>query len=200
MTDYKSYQQVLSIGVKRAGAKPKKVTKPKSQPANIKRRTKTGCLTCRKRKKKCDEDKVNGKCQGCTRNFLECCWPAEQELAPKAEPSVLATPVVAPMSPVSTPPPAKCTIESMLATPINPYPSPIASPISEPKKEPEDVKFLALPPLAHKKQPPQPEPTAKFIITSFNTHNDLCQVFWDRRFICGYLVLSAGEREGAPAM
>ncbi|WLF79226.1 hypothetical protein PVL30_002978 [Lodderomyces elongisporus] len=66
-----------------------KITKAKKSTANgsgvkdhtndstapIKRRTKTGCFTCRKRKKKCDEDKVNGKCQACTRNFLECCWP-----------------------------------------------------------------------------------------------------------------------------
>lgn len=66
-----------------------KITKAKKSSANgsgvkdhtndstapIKRRTKTGCFTCRKRKKKCDEDKVNGKCQACTRNFLECCWP-----------------------------------------------------------------------------------------------------------------------------
>lgn len=36
-------------------------------------RVKTGCLTCRQRRKKCDERKPV--CTGCTRNFLECDWP-----------------------------------------------------------------------------------------------------------------------------
>lgn len=36
-------------------------------------RVKTGCLTCRQRRKKCDERKPI--CTGCTRNFLECDWP-----------------------------------------------------------------------------------------------------------------------------
>lgn len=35
-------------------------------------RSKTGCLTCRRRKKKCDE--VHPICQGCQRNQLECTW------------------------------------------------------------------------------------------------------------------------------
>ncbi|KAJ5698461.1 fungal-specific transcription factor domain-containing protein [Penicillium macrosclerotiorum] len=36
-------------------------------------RTRTGCLTCRQRKKKCDETKPQ--CQACTRNDLNCSWP-----------------------------------------------------------------------------------------------------------------------------
>lgn len=48
-----------------------------------KRRTKTGCMTCRLRKKKCDEeiDPATGKCTGCARNFLDCCWPASNAAA-----------------------------------------------------------------------------------------------------------------------
>lgn len=38
-----------------------------------KTRTKTGCFTCRKRKKKCDEHYPI--CSGCARNFLSCVWP-----------------------------------------------------------------------------------------------------------------------------
>ncbi|KAL1868225.1 hypothetical protein VTK73DRAFT_3787 [Phialemonium thermophilum] len=38
-------------------------------------RTRTGCLTCRRRKKKCDETRPQ--CLGCTRNKLECTWPQE---------------------------------------------------------------------------------------------------------------------------
>lgn len=36
-------------------------------------RTRTGCLPCRRRKKKCDEAKPQ--CQACTRNKLQCAWP-----------------------------------------------------------------------------------------------------------------------------
>ncbi|OAP56147.1 hypothetical protein AYL99_09326 [Fonsecaea erecta] len=36
-------------------------------------RTKTGCLTCRLRKKKCDE--IRPTCTGCARNFIDCQWP-----------------------------------------------------------------------------------------------------------------------------
>lgn len=37
-------------------------------------RSRNGCLTCRKRKKKCDE--IRPLCQNCTRKDLECKWPA----------------------------------------------------------------------------------------------------------------------------
>lgn len=37
------------------------------------KRTTTGCLTCRMRRKKCDEEKPT--CTGCQRNFLICTWP-----------------------------------------------------------------------------------------------------------------------------
>lgn len=36
-------------------------------------RSKTGCLSCRRRKKKCDE--LRPVCTGCTNNFLTCEWP-----------------------------------------------------------------------------------------------------------------------------
>ncbi|ODQ80924.1 hypothetical protein BABINDRAFT_160362 [Babjeviella inositovora NRRL Y-12698] len=49
----------------------------KEDDSKPKKRTKTGCFTCRQRKKKCDEhiDPVSGKCTGCIRNFLDCSWP-----------------------------------------------------------------------------------------------------------------------------
>ncbi|KAL4995597.1 fungal-specific transcription factor domain-containing protein [Aspergillus recurvatus] len=37
-------------------------------------RTRSGCLTCRRRKKKCDEQKP--RCVACTRNSLFCSWPS----------------------------------------------------------------------------------------------------------------------------
>ncbi|KAG7666323.1 uncharacterized protein J8A68_000143 [[Candida] subhashii] len=171
--NYRSYQQVLNITVKpktvKATTQPvnstKKVAKPKRDENQIKRRTKTGCLTCRKRKKKCDEDKVNGKCQACTRNFLECCWP-EQTI-----PTIITSkaPPIKELKSGSKSPilkSTKCDIKSLLATPIMtepqvksepavkhepiPYPSPIQSPVfSEVKCEHynHDVNYIALPPL-----------------------------------------------------
>lgn len=42
--------------------------------ANVpKKRVRTGCLSCRRRKKKCDETKP--KCRNCHRNHLRCLWP-----------------------------------------------------------------------------------------------------------------------------
>lgn len=40
-------------------------------------RTKTGCLTCRQRRKKCDELKPT--CTGCARNFIHCSWPSPRD-------------------------------------------------------------------------------------------------------------------------
>lgn len=37
-------------------------------------RVRTGCLTCRSRKKKCGEERPV--CRGCTRNHLTCTWPS----------------------------------------------------------------------------------------------------------------------------
>lgn len=39
-------------------------------------RVRTGCLTCRARKKKCDERKPV--CTGCSRNHLTCGWPSDR--------------------------------------------------------------------------------------------------------------------------
>ncbi|XBW35740.1 hypothetical protein QEN19_001310 [Hanseniaspora menglaensis] len=42
---------------------------------NNKKRSKTGCFTCRYIKRKCDEDKIDGKCTSCYNAYLECFWP-----------------------------------------------------------------------------------------------------------------------------
>ncbi|KAE8140203.1 fungal Zn binuclear cluster domain-containing protein [Aspergillus pseudotamarii] len=43
-------------------------------------RTRTGCLQCRRRRKKCDETRP--RCTGCTRNVLDCEWPTQDNQAP----------------------------------------------------------------------------------------------------------------------
>ncbi|KAI5968322.1 hypothetical protein CANMA_002538 [Candida margitis] len=226
---YRSYQQVLNISVKpsplsspstkKENCSRSKVTKTRKDESPIKRRTKTGCFTCRKRKKKCDEDKVNGKCQACTRNFLECCWPEyatskESKMELKADvksptvrstkcdiSSLLSSPVnhEAPLSP-------EITIKSMpskVKQDANPYPSPIQSPVShQPASPSQEVSFMTLPPLrninyklqakdsnvrgsreevstAREKVSPiksKEESNTKFIITSFDSRKDLCDI------------------------
>lgn len=42
-------------------------------PFQTKGRSNTGCLSCRRRRKKCDERRPS--CKACARNFLECIWP-----------------------------------------------------------------------------------------------------------------------------
>ncbi|KAL2785536.1 hypothetical protein BJX66DRAFT_347412 [Aspergillus keveii] len=51
---------------------PKPYRRPRRAPAHL--RTKTGCLTCRKRRKKCDEQQ--GTCRNCDRRWLTCIWPS----------------------------------------------------------------------------------------------------------------------------
>ncbi|KAH7157780.1 fungal-specific transcription factor domain-containing protein [Dactylonectria estremocensis] len=46
-------------------------------------RSRTGCFTCRRRKKKCNEEKPI--CSGCKRNKLECHWPAESSNSPTSQ-------------------------------------------------------------------------------------------------------------------
>ncbi|KAK2016940.1 hypothetical protein LZ32DRAFT_600950 [Colletotrichum eremochloae] len=50
------------------------VNKPRRTLAGPIFRVRTGCFTCRGRKKKCDETKP--RCRGCERNKLECQWPS----------------------------------------------------------------------------------------------------------------------------
>ncbi|KAJ3951336.1 hypothetical protein N0V92_012263 [Colletotrichum tropicale] len=57
-------------------------SKPRRTLAGPIFRVRTGCLTCRGRKKKCDETKP--RCRGCERNRLECKWPPSA--APKTAP------------------------------------------------------------------------------------------------------------------
>ncbi|KAJ6097043.1 hypothetical protein N7499_001417 [Penicillium canescens] len=48
--------------------------RPRRRPAHL--RTKSGCLTCRKRKKKCDETQRT--CLNCARQRLECIWQSDR--------------------------------------------------------------------------------------------------------------------------
>lgn len=179
--NYKNYQHVVCLNTKQ----PKVVKKHRSirKPASTsgKKRTKTGCLTCRKRKKKCDEEKIDGKCQACTRNFLSCCWPT-----PTA--TIDAFPVPQASEIVQTP------LSSPTASPMSAYPSP-RSPTD--LHSDDEIKSLSLdnsnyklvsfklegrdvPKSKHKDAKEVQHRTdsaeQKFIITSIDSHHGLCQV------------------------
>lgn len=161
---YKAYQQVLDL----AGDN-KRTSKlgRQASPATPRKRTKSGCLTCRRRKKKCDEEKIGGKCQACVRNFLDCCWPGEP----------------AKVEEVTKPEPVE-----QLATPnkgASAYPSPVSSPKAEAVEGCKDIKPLVLSELKfkvtkatkqYKKAPSKKAAQTHFIVTSFDLDSALCQV------------------------
>ncbi|CAN3374540.1 hypothetical protein DIURU_001334 [Diutina rugosa] len=191
---YRDYQQVLDINIRPKRPKsgrttPTKVTKTQT----IRKRTKTGCLTCRKRKKKCDEDVVNGKCQGCFRNFLECCWEAPRFAAPSTEDksasesesvtsakSSRSNSVSSESSTGSETPSARsrCSISALLShdDQVSPLSSPQGSPRPQAASHPSyAISSLSLTP--RQPQPPQMSPsTSKFIVTTFNVANEMYHV------------------------
>ncbi|KAI1336766.1 hypothetical protein F5Y15DRAFT_408418 [Xylariaceae sp. FL0016] len=64
---------------------------PKKRKRNFSNRTKTGCLTCRRRKKKCDETKPE--CTNCVRGGFLCKGYANQRGYPKLETKPAAVPL-----------------------------------------------------------------------------------------------------------
>ncbi|KAJ5114178.1 hypothetical protein N7456_002712 [Penicillium angulare] len=62
---------------------PKPYRQPRRRPAHL--RTKTGCLTCRNRKKKCDE--ARAPCLNCTKRNIECVWQRSPNLQRPASPA-----------------------------------------------------------------------------------------------------------------
>ncbi|KAL9604512.1 MAG: hypothetical protein Q9219_000477 [cf. Caloplaca sp. 3 TL-2023] len=92
----------------------------------IKRRTKTGCLTCRKRRIKCDEH--HPQCKNCQKSKRECLGydpifksqpgPAAIQPAPSAAPSMQSTPASAP--PYPPPPQGYVPASSQPYAPSNP--------------------------------------------------------------------------------
>ncbi|RGP63739.1 c6 finger domain [Fusarium sporotrichioides] len=100
------------------------------------KRTKTGCRTCRLRRKKCGEQRPT--CEGCRRNHLLCSWPGKPASRAKGQPKPDA-----PCTTVARPPRAR----------IAPQVLPTASPLSfsnlvhqwsriQPRDEPDKAKAL----------------------------------------------------------
>lgn len=146
-----------------------------TKPKPVNKRTRTGCLTCRQRKKKCDEHKVDGKCQACTRNFLTCGWPVENTPGPASK-----SPSTSLLSPVQNY--AKISVAELCA-PVaaeTAYPSPITTPEMASCLSPgNEVAQLQLPPARLFKGSAEKQPApeqCEFVITSYNSKRDLCLV------------------------
>lgn len=76
---YHKYQQVLDSNNQLV-----KITRAMKRKF---KKSRNGCLNCKRRKKKCDEQKPS--CEGCIRNSLECLWPAHVN----SNPNISANPV-----------------------------------------------------------------------------------------------------------
>lgn len=187
---YTEYQNVISFGAGQPKSRkrlPAGVSSPltlqfkviklgstsKTKPVN--KRTRTGCLTCRQRKKKCDEHKVNGKCQACTRNFLTCGWPAENTAGSTLNP--LSTSLLSPVQNY-----AKISVAELCAPMAaeTAYPSPITTPKMASCLSPgNEVAQLQLPPARLFEGSADKTPAleqCEFVITSYNSKRDLCLV------------------------
>ncbi|PTB77601.1 hypothetical protein M440DRAFT_3763, partial [Trichoderma longibrachiatum ATCC 18648] len=96
------------------------------------RRVQTGCLMCKRRKKKCDETKP--RCGDCRRLCLDCTWPPERskdKLAAAA--SVFASPAAAAAA-TTTATATATAVTATVAVPgsVVPMPVPVPAPVPIP--------------------------------------------------------------------
>lgn len=181
--DYRSYQQVLDLSDPKETLRSK--TKAAKQPGAVKKRTKSGCLTCRSRKKKCDENKIDGKCQACIRNFLDCCWPSSATSSATSNASVSAT--VLPTEAPTTCENAEQRLQEKKPTQpskgASAYPSPLSSPkLITVEETHEKLMKGMLSTMTFGKVSKQPRTTkakttaSLFVVTSFDKDRVLCQI------------------------
>lgn len=175
--DYKTYQQVLDLSAPKQPLKSR--AKPTKATGAAKKRTKSGCLTCRGRKKKCDENKVDGKCQACIRNFLDCCWPTQEGEA--ATPATVAE--VATLPSLGSPITAKAELTDSNRG-ASAYPSPLSSPKLVSVEEKHESLLKMQQATTSKVCKPKKAPrsarekagVSQFVVTSFNKDRMLCQI------------------------
>ncbi|KAH7175844.1 fungal-specific transcription factor domain-containing protein [Dactylonectria macrodidyma] len=82
-------------------------------------RSRTGCFTCRRRKKKCNEEKPI--CSGCKRNKLECHWPAESSNSSNSQKRDAA----APGSGVNPPQSSRLSFATSMSSESQQHPHPV---------------------------------------------------------------------------
>lgn len=173
--NYKTYQQVLDLsGCKETHSK--RMTK--TTPGTAKKRTKSGCLTCRSRKKKCDENKVDGKCQACIRNFLDCCWPSFAAKDSTATPVAVASIKFEAHASVTPTRIIKSGPTLSTTNGANAILSPVSSPRLVTVEENHEVLTKSIPSMKVCKPQKnlQASKIAQFVVTSFDKDRLLCQI------------------------
>ncbi|RDA95881.1 hypothetical protein CP533_5180 [Ophiocordyceps camponoti-saundersi (nom. inval.)] len=94
------------------------------------RRVQTGCLMCKRRKKKCDETKP--RCGDCRRLCLDCAWPPERHGRAKAVAAAAAAHAAAAHAVAAAgghDPFAVPVAKAMMELPIRSSPSPVSTPV-----------------------------------------------------------------------
>ncbi|KAF9882361.1 bacterial transferase hexapeptide [Colletotrichum karsti] len=99
---------------------------PKKRKRNFSNRTKTGCLTCRKRKKKCDEQKPE--CSNCIRGGFICAGYPPQRNAGWQKPDNKAAAIPLESKDPSYVPPGAYGMPQTQPPPVQPAAQPIAQP------------------------------------------------------------------------
>ncbi|KAL7945652.1 hypothetical protein V8C42DRAFT_345246 [Trichoderma barbatum] len=107
---------------------------PKKRKRNFSNRTKTGCLTCRRRKKKCDEQKPE--CSNCIRGAFVCAGYPPQRGPGWQKPDNKATAVPLESKDPSYVPPGAYGMPQPLP---QPHPQPHPQPQSQPPPQPASV-------------------------------------------------------------
>ncbi|KAF4928885.1 putative maltose O-acetyltransferase [Colletotrichum viniferum] len=118
----------------------------KKRKRNFSNRTKTGCMTCRRRKKKCDEQKPE--CSNCIRGGFVCAGYPPQRNAVWQKSDNKATAIPLESKDPSYVPPGAYGMPQSQPPQSQPQPQPQAQPQSQPPTQPQ-----------HQSQPPhQPQP------------------------------------------
>ncbi|KAF4837110.1 putative maltose O-acetyltransferase [Colletotrichum tropicale] len=118
----------------------------KKRKRNFSNRTKTGCMTCRRRKKKCDEQKPE--CSNCIRGGFVCAGYPPQRNAVWQKSDNKATAIPLESKDPSYVPPGAYGMPQSQPPQSQPQPQPQAQPQSQPPPQPQ-----------HQSQPPhQPQP------------------------------------------
>ncbi|UNI17600.1 hypothetical protein JDV02_003932 [Purpureocillium takamizusanense] len=135
-----------SVGAGGDGLEPHDADVPKARI----RRVQTGCLMCKRRKKKCDE--IKPRCGDCRRLCLDCAWPPERHSRSKVAAAAAAAAVAAPSKSTSSSsssassttaaaasqhngidaaiPPSAAADGPLMEMPIRNSPSPVSTPAS----------------------------------------------------------------------
>ncbi|ERF73492.1 hypothetical protein EPUS_04115 [Endocarpon pusillum Z07020] len=134
----------------------------------VKRRTKTGCMTCRRRRIKCDEEQPS--CRNCSKSKRECLGYDPIFKSQRSAPSLPSLPSLPSISPSNSTPASSASAPSLhlgsfpkSASPINTFsptsksPSPSSGPIAQSDSASGDHVIPSIPDIQGQPEQAQPE-------------------------------------------